>query len=187
MKIDLFPTTVRKYHISDNDMFLTHWTKEYDECKFKEISPLIMGYDDIGHDLTLPYVDVLNEFMIDLGINETHSFSLQAFVFKCLEKGESVDKGDFLPSHYTMVHYLNECKKSDSFFHPIRQLVQSFDPVNVPEWIWDAGLYVNAGDILIYPSYLETASPRNELTDPRMTVTVPIVLKPNEQGRKPSN
>ena len=54
MKIDLFPTTVRKYHISDNDMFLTHWTKEYDECKFKEISPLIMGYYDIGHDLTLP-------------------------------------------------------------------------------------------------------------------------------------
>ena len=86
-----------------------------------------------------------------------------------------------------MVHYLTECKKSDSFFHPIRQIVQSFDPVGVPEWIWDVVLYVNAGDILIYPSYLETASPRNELTDPRMTVTVPIVLKPNEQGRKPSN
>ena len=48
--------------------------------------------------------------------------------------------------------------------------------------MWDSGLYVNAGDVLIYPSYIETSSPKNELTNPRMTVTVPIVLKPNEQG-----
>ena len=187
MKIDLFPSVVRKYHISNNDEFLTHWTKEYNECKFKEISPLIMGYGDIGHDLTVPYVDIVNEFMNDLGVSETHSFAMQTFVFKCLEKGESLDKSDFLPSHYTMVHCVNECKNSDSFFHPVRQLVQSFDPVNVPEWTWDAGLYINAGDVIIYPSYLETASPKNELTDPRMTVTVPIVLRPNEQGRESSN
>ena len=187
MKIDLFPSVVRKYHISNNDEFLTHWTKEYNECKFKEISPLIMGYADIGHNLTVPYVDILNEFMSDLGVSETHSFAMQTFVFKCLEKGESLDKSDFLPSHYTMVHYVNECKNSDSFFHPVRQLVQSFDPFNVPEWTWDAGLYINAGDVIIYPSYLETSSPKNELTDPRMTVTVPIVLRPNEQGRESSN
>ena len=187
MKIDLFPSVVRKYHISNNDEFLTHWTKEYNECKFKEISPLIMGYGDIGHDLTVPYVDIVNEFMNDLGVSETHSFAMQTFVFKCLEKGESLDKSDFLPSHYTMVHYVNECKNSDSFFHPVRQLVQSFDPFNVPEWTWDAGLYINAGDVIIYPSYLETSSPKNELTDPRMTVTVPIVLRPNEQGRESSN
>ena len=113
---------------------------------------------------------------------ETHSYGMQSFIFKCLEKGESIDAGDFLPSHYTLVHYVSDCKKSDLFFHPAKQLARSYDPTNVSEWIWDSGLYVNAGDVLIYPSYIETASPKNDLTDPRMTITIPIVLTPNEQG-----
>ena len=40
MKIDLFPTTVRKYNVPNNNYFIEHWTKEYNECKFKEISPI---------------------------------------------------------------------------------------------------------------------------------------------------
>ena len=61
-------------------------------------------------------------------------------------------------------------------------MVRSFDPVGVADWMWDTGLYINAGDVLIYPSYMESSSPKNDLTDPRMTVTVPIVLRLNEQG-----
>tara|TARA_B000000609_G_C24153366_1_gene338806 strand:- start:760 stop:1305 length:546 start_codon:yes stop_codon:yes gene_type:complete len=181
MKIDLFPIVLRKYSVPNNDAFITHWTKEYNECKFKEISPLIMGY---GHmedaNLNVSYIDILNQFMIDIGANETHSYGMQSFIFKCLEKGESIDAGDFLPSHYTLVHYVSDCKKSDLFFHPAKQLARSYDPTGVSEWVWDTGFYVNAGDVIIYPSYLESASPKNELTDIRMTVTIPIVLRPNE-------
>ncbi len=183
MKIDLFPTVLRKYSVPNNDAFITHWTKEYNECKFREVSPLIMGYSHMENsNLNESYIDIVNQFMIDIGVNETHSYGLQSFVFKCLEKGESIDAGDFLPSHYTLVHYVSDCKKSDLFFHPAKQLARSYDPTGVSEWVWDTGLYVNAGDVIIYPSYLETASPKNELTDIRMTVTVPIVLRPNEQG-----
>ena len=183
MKIDLFPTTVRKYNIPNNDNFISYWNKEYDDCKFREISPLVMAYNQLAHEeLNVSYHDILDQFMIDIGANETHSYGLQTIIFKCLDKGESIEAGDFLPSHYTFVHYINECKKSDLFYHPAKQLARSYDPTNVSDWMWDSGLYVNAGDVLIYPSYIETSSPKNELTDPRMTVTVPIVLKPNEQG-----
>ena len=183
MKIDLFPTTVRKYNVPNNNYFIEHWTKEYNECKFKEISPLVMGYSHLEYEeLNVSYIDIVNQFMVDIGANETHSFRLQTFIFKYLEKGESIEAGDFLPSHYTLTHYINDCKKSDLFFHPAKQLARSYDPTNVSEWIWDSGLYVNAGDVLIYPSYIETASPKNDLTDPRMTITIPIVLTPNEQG-----
>ncbi|BCU98464.1 MAG: hypothetical protein CM15mV22_0960 [Eurybiavirus sp.] len=68
------------------------------------------------------------------------------------------------------------------YFSSCKTIARSYDPTNVSEWIWDSGLYVNAGDVLIYPSYIETASPKNDLTDPRMTITIPIVLTPNEQG-----
>ena len=182
MKVDIFAATVRKYNVPSNEEFKTHWTKEYNDCKFEELSPLIMGYANIDRDLHEAYIDIVNQFMVDIGANETHKYGFQTYIFKCLEKGESTDANDFLPSHYTLVHYINDCKRSDLFIHPAKQLVKSFDPSGVSDWIWDTGLYVNAGDVIIYPSYLETASPKNDLTDPRMTVTVPIVLTLNEQG-----
>tara|TARA_B100000927_G_scaffold241133_1_gene202553 strand:+ start:516 stop:1064 length:549 start_codon:yes stop_codon:yes gene_type:complete len=182
MKVDLFPTPVRKYNVPNNDKHLSHWTKEYNDSKFEEVSPLVLGYTHIDRRLSESYIDIINEFVNDIGVSETHSYTIQSYIFKCLEKGEGVDSCDFLPSHYTFVHYLNDCKKSDLFYHPSKQIVRSYDPIGVADWIWDTGLYVNAGDVIIYPSYLETASPKNDLTDPRMTVTLPIVLRLNEQG-----
>jgi len=182
MKVELFPTPIRKYNVPKNEECITYWTTEYNQAKFEEVSPLVLGYSKINRDLNECYIDIVNEFMRDIGISETHSYNFQTYIFKCLEQGESTDFSDFLPSHYTLVHYVNDCKKSDLFVHPAKQIVRSFDPVGVADWIWDTGLYINAGDVIIYPSYMETCSPKNDLTDPRMTVTVPIVLRLNEQS-----
>ena len=87
MKIDLFPTTVRKYNIPNNDDFISYWNKEYDDCKFKEMSPLVMAYNQLAHEeLNVSYHDILDQFMIDIGANETHSYCLQTIIFKCLKK-----------------------------------------------------------------------------------------------------
>ena len=57
-------------------------------------------------------MELKNQEGNDFGrILNSHHNTLQSFIFKCLEKGESIDAGDFLPSHYTLVHYVSDCKK----------------------------------------------------------------------------
>ena len=45
-------------------------------------------------------------------------------------------------------------------------------------------LDVEEGDVIIFPSYMEHSSPMNRKSKNRVTVTLPLVLEENEQGRE---
>ena len=71
---------------------------------------------------------------------------------------------------------------ADSLYHPERSMLQSVNPASMDEWQGASSLYINQGDAIIYPSYMEHSSPVQ--TENRITLTVPLILKLNEQGRE---
>ena len=80
MKVDLFPTPVRKYNVPNNDKHLSHWTEEYNDSKFEEVSPLVLGYTHIDRRLSESYIGIINEFVNDIGVSETHSYTIQSYM-----------------------------------------------------------------------------------------------------------
>ena len=76
---------------------------------------------------------------------------------------------------------MSDFKKSDMYCHPIHQIIRTFDP-SVNEWTDTSGVYVNQGDVIIHPSWIESNSPMNESVDINFMVTIPVVIKPNEQS-----
>ena len=181
MRVDLFTTPIRKYAIEDNQIFLDHWQQEYKTERFTEVSPVIMGYKQIPHPQYEKYSDIMDQFMSDIGCSDTHSWNFEAYIFKAFEKGESTDRLDTLPSHYTFTHYISDCKRSDMYWHPLQSTIRTFDP-GVEEWTDTSGVYVNQGDVIIHPSWIETNVPMNESSDLRLTMTIPVTLTRNEQG-----
>ena len=93
-----------------------------------------------------------------------------------LEKGDSLERCHTLPSHYTATHYLSENpEQSDIFHHPAKSLIDVFNP-NLDEWVSGAGLYVNQGDVIIHPSFLEYSTPK--VDKKRIAMTLLIRLQP---------
>ena len=107
-------------------------------------------------------------------------------ILKVLDIGESIDRTDTLPSHYTATHYIKvkENETSDIFHHPARPLVTAFQPAQLDEWQNAAGIYINPGDVIIHPSFLENSSPK--VSDRRITMTLTFMIQENEQGREPN-
>jgi|TARA_B100001996_G_scaffold227813_1_gene175482 hypothetical protein len=186
MRDDLFAVPIRKYHIDNNDIFLEETKKAYSKSKFEVPSPFIIGLDQIPPECSQKYGELLEEFMTDLGVYDTHNAVITSFILKVLEQGESVDRMDTLPSHYTLVHYV-DCGSedtSDTFHHPARMMLNAFRPAAVDEWQDAAGLYINKGDVIIHPSFMEHSSPTKKGSGQRITLTLTIVLQQrNEQGR----
>ena len=54
-------------------------------------------------------------------------------------------------------------------------LIDPFNP-NLDEWVSGAGLYVNQGDVIIHPSFLEYSTPKVDRK--RITMTLLIRLQP---------
>ena len=96
--------------------------------------------------------------------------------FCALEKGESLIPCSTLPSHYTMTHYIKG-NTADVFYHPAKTLLQIFNP-NLDEWTSAMSLYVNEGDIVIHPSFLEYSTP--PVDKQRMSMTFLLELEPKE-------
>ena len=68
-----------------------------------------------------------------------------------------------------------EPEQSDIFHHPAKSLIDPFNP-NLDEWVSGAGLYVNQGDVIIHPSFLEYSTPKVDRK--RITMTLLIRLQP---------
>ena len=84
-----------------------------------------------------------------------------------------MDRCNTLPSHYTATHYISG-NDADVFYHPARTLLQLFNP-SLDEWGSAVSLYVNEGDVIVHPSYLEYATPNIEKQ--RLTLTLLIQLQ----------
>ena len=168
----IFSCPVRKYNISDID--IKSWANNVYEKERHEISsPFKKIFDDLDTLLTQVYVDLLEEFVKEIGLDKTHVGLVTGAVLCVLEKGESLSLCNTLPSHYTFTHYI-EGNSPDAFYHPARQLLEVFNP-GLDEWSSAVSLYTNEGDVIVHPSYLDYVTP--PVTDKRITLTLLVELQ----------
>lgn len=192
MRDDLFSIPIRKYHIDNNEPYVTYANQNFSENHLKVPAPYIFGLSQIAPELSNNYSDILEQFLVDIGLYDTHLAVVTSMILKVLDVGESIDRTDTLPSHYTATHYIKvkDNETSDIFHHPARSLVTAFQPfANYPdaqldEWQNAAGIYINPGDVIIHPSFLEHSSPK--VPDRRITMTLTFMIQENEQGREPN-
>ena len=170
----IFSCPVRKYNISDID--IKSWANNVYEKERHEISsPFKKIFDDLDTLLTQVYVDLLEEFVKEIGLDKTHVGLVTGAVLCVLEKGESLSLCNTLPSHYTFTHYI-EGKSPDVFYHPARQLLEVFNP-GLDEWDNAMSLYTNEGDVIVHPSYLDYLTPPVDNRRITFTTLVELALK----------
>ena len=103
------------------------------------------------------YKQITEKLLEDLNISDTHVAFITNMILSVLEKGDSMDRCNTLPSHYTATHYLSG-SDADIFYHPARSLLTLCTP-GLDEWGSATSLYVNEGDVIVHPSYLEYNTP----------------------------
>lgn len=182
MRTELFPIPLYKYHVENNDYFVEFCEHRFNQYRFELPSPFDYWFQPL-QDIIIPYTDIIEQFMRDQGCYDTHLAYITGTTIRVLLPGESFDRTDTLPSQYTAVHYVTiDNNNSDIYHHPLRSIVRALDP-GLKEWTTGAGLYVNAGDVVIYPSYLEHSSPANRSKDKRITLMFNFSLREkNEQS-----
>ena len=79
-----------------------------------------------------------------------------------------MDRCRTLPSHYTLTHHVIG-KDPNVFYHPAKDLLSIVNP-DLEEWASAKSLYINEGDVIIHPSYLEYSTPQVERR--RVTITL---------------
>ena len=180
MRDDLFAIPLRKYNIPDNEDFVKYTDKIWKEQRISLPSPYLSAITQLPPDLGQLYTDVVETFLSEIGCYDTHTCNVDAMILKVLEKGESSDRLDTLPSHYTLIHYIdiNDNDSSDVFHHPCRSILNALRPAMIDEWKEAARLYINKGDAIIFPSFMEHSCPPSQ--SKRVTMTLPLVLEPNE-------
>ena len=171
----IFSSVVRKYNI--DDPLLKGWASEqYEKDKFNIPSPFRIEMTDIPTNLAANYADVTEKLLDDLNISDTHAAFITDMILSVLEKGDSMDRCNTLPSHYTATHYI-EGNDADIFYHPARSLLTLCKP-GLDEWGSAMSLYVNEGDVIVHPSYLEYNTP--PVKKQRVTATLLISVQEKE-------
>ena len=103
MRDDLFPCPIRKYHLSD--LLIDRWANEqYEEEKFNITAPFRLHITDIPANLSASYTDITEKFLEDLKIQDDTIALITDIMLTVLEKGDSLDRCNTLPSHYTATH-----------------------------------------------------------------------------------
>jgi len=170
---EIFACPVRKYNISDSE--ISKWANSlYDKQKFNMPSPFKLNFTNMEAWITQQYTDVLEEFVKGVGLGDTHVGIITDSILCVLEKGETLGNCNTLPSHYTLTHFI-EGISPDVYYHPAKTLLEIFNP-GLDEWGSAVSLYLNQGDIILHPSYLEFSTPPVEKK--RVTLSMMIQLQP---------
>ena len=170
----IFSCPIRKYNLNSED--INAWAQRfYDQERSECKTPFRYIFNDHTLDprMTQLYVDVLEEFVKDVGLGDTHVALVTGAILCLLEKGETLALCNTLPSHYTFTHYI-EGRSPDVYYHPARSLLEVFNP-GLDEWNSAMSLYVNKGDVIVHPSFLDYITPPVE--NRRMTMTLLIELQ----------
>ena len=172
---NIFSSTIRKYRI--DDQLLKSWAYvQYDKDKFNIQSPFRIELTEIPTNIADEYKQITEKLLEDLNISDTHAAFITNMILSVLEKGDSMDRCNTLPSHYTATHYLSG-SDADIFYHPARSLLTLCTP-GLDEWGSATSLYVNEGDVIVHPSYLEYNTPT--VKKQRMAMTILISLQEKE-------
>ena len=174
---EIFASPIRKYHI-DNQQDQIQWAEqEYDNSKFNLPSPFNKVVSQVPEWVSKPYEEIAENFLKDLGVFDTHVALITAFGLSVLDQNESMDRCRTLPSHYTLTHHVSG-KDPNVFYHPAKDLLSVVNP-DLEEWASAKSLYINEGDVIIHPSYLEYSTPPIEQERKTITCTIEIAKRPD--------
>ena len=170
---DIFAAYIRKYNL--NDQLIKDWMLEqYENERDNITSPFRLHLTEVPTNITQDYFDVTEKLLDDLKISDTCVAIITGIMLTVLEKGDSMDRCNTLPSHYTATHYISG-SDPDVYHHPAKDLIQLFNP-GLDEWSSATSLYVNEGDVIVHPSYLEYNTPVVQTR--RATLTLLINIQP---------
>lgn len=179
MKTDLFPSTLSKYYLEYDEEQKQSILDLYAKHKFEVDKPFIFTNDEV-RELLSNYSEIIVDHLDSMSHDGSATITDVRLVV--LGPGDSVDRDCHLPGHYTAVHYIKYEEgqhNADIYFNPsydvLRFLGRNSDLV--------AGLWVKEGDVIIYPSYLHTSSPKNTSKEERITLMFTFVV---DERREPS-
>ena len=182
MKTEAFPTLIYRYHLDDTEQVKARVEEHYKEYKFQSNTP-----DQWNCDLftsygsgTFPIGECLDSFTPVLDEFQTESKSYGSMILTDLwlnvyETQQWQEKHTHLPGQWSGVYYVhfdpNE-HKATSFYNPIETLLASNGVKQNVLTPW-----VQEGDMIIFPSWLEHASPMNKSSKMRSTISFNFIIE----------
>ena len=176
MKVEAFPTLIYRYHLEDQDPIKARVEEYYKQNKLKENTPdqwncnLFTSYGSgkfpIGECLDA-FTPTLDEFQ-----TESQSYGNMILTDLWLNVYESQnwqEKHIHSPGQWSGVYYVhfdpNE-HKATNFYHPCETLLATAGITQNTLVPW-----VQEGDMIIFPSWLEHAAPMNRSSKMRSTIS----------------
>ena len=176
MKVEAFPTLLYRYHLEDQDPIKARVEEYYKDNKLKENTPdqwncnLFTSYGSgkfpIGECLDA-FTPTLDEFQ-----TESQSYCNMILTDLWLNVYESQnwqEKHIHSPGQWSGVYYVhfdpNE-HKATNFYHPCETLLATAGITQNTLVPW-----VQEGDMIIFPSWLEHAAPMNKSSKMRSTIS----------------
>ena len=176
MKVEAFPTLIYRYHLDDQDPIKARVEEYYKKNKLKESTPdqwncnLFTSYGSgkfpIGECLDA-FTPTLDEFQ-----TESQSYGNMILTDLWLNVYESQnwqEKHIHSPGQWSGVYYVhfdpNE-HKATNFYHPCETLLATAGITQNTLVPW-----VQEGDMIIFPSWLEHAAPMNRSSKMRSTIS----------------
>ena len=176
MKVEAFPTLIYRYHLDDQDPIKARVEEYYKQNKLKENTPeqwncnLFTSYGSgkfpIGECLDA-FTPTLDEFQ-----TESQGYGNMILTDLWLNVYESQnwqEKHIHSPGQWSGVYYVhfdpNE-HKATNFYHPCETLLATAGITQNTLVPW-----VQEGDMIIFPSWLEHAAPMNRSSKMRSTIS----------------
>ena len=176
MKVEAFPTLLYRYHLEEQDSIKARVEEFYKDNKFQENTPdqwncnLFTSYGSgkfpIGECLDA-FTPTLDEFQ-----TESQSYGNMILTDLWLNVYESQnwqEKHIHSPGQWSGVYYVhfdpNE-HKATNFYHPCETLLATAGITQNTLVPW-----VQEGDMIIFPSWLEHAAPMNKSSKMRSTIS----------------
>jgi len=176
MKVEAFPTLLYRYHLEDQDPIKARVEEYYKDNKFQEGVPdqwncnLFTSYGS-GK---FPIGECLDAFTPTLDEFQTESQSYGNMILTDLwlnvyEAQNWQEKHIHSPGQWSAVYYVhfdpNE-HKATNFYHPCETLLATAGITSNTLVPW-----VQEGDMIIFPSWLEHAAPMNKSSKMRSTIS----------------
>ena len=176
MKIEAFPTLIYRYHIDEQEAIKVRVNEYYEENKFKNTVP-----DQWNCDLftsygtgSFPIGECLDAFTPTLDDFQTEAkqygnMILTDMWLNVYESQNWQEKHIHSPGQWSAVYYVdfdpNE-HKGTNFYHPNETLLATAGVTQNTLVPW-----VQEGDMIIFPSWLEHAAPMNKSSVKRSTIS----------------
>ena len=179
MKIEAFPTLIYRYHIDEQEAIKVRVNEYYEENKFKNTVPdqwncdLFTSYGSgkfpIGECLDA-FTPTLDEFQTEAQCYG--NMILTDLWMNVYETKHWQEKHIHSPGQWSGVYYVhfdpNE-HKATNFHHPLETLLATSGMINSKANVITP--WVQEGDMIIFPSWLEHAAPMNKSSKMRSTIS----------------